>query len=464
LHRLLILLLPLFILSCNEKSSCDTCDVDPSSGTQAKNEIFMAASTSLTERPMLVVRLQYTDKQFVHDESIWHNILFGIQKGELNHYYHEISNKQFGFKPVADAGNVSHGIVTINRNTNHPDPDIDHYSTFEQKLHPELKIAIETVASDGFDFSIYDKNGDHSITPNELLVMFIMAGEEDAYSGGTITKGVWAHELCTQSIYTPHVNGGVSVLGCQNSGSYTIFGERHHDGVHNSHDATIGIIAHELGHGTFNLPDLYAGSSTRIGYYGLMGNGSWGQAKSSDFPGSSPTHMTAWSKIDVGWFTPQKIHTDAASFMELTATGSSNYNIIKAPMYNNKDEYFLLENRGALGYDEGLKYVNPNYLGGIAIWHIDDAIIASNRVANTVNADADHKGVDLEEAAGSSVDELKGDPVTNLYYSSNVDAFTPNTTPNTNLYNDEHSYIFITDISSLGTVMSLKINNPKEAP
>ena len=407
---------------------------------------------------MLVIRLEYIDKKFVSNEQTWHNILFGTNKEELNHYYHEISNQQFGFKPVINAGKVRDGIVTVDRNINHPDPDIDHYSTFEAILHNELDIAINKVSDDGFDFSVYDKNYDHHITPDELIVMFIMSGEEDAYSGGTITEGVWAHELCTQNTFTPQVNG-VSLLGCQDGGSYTIFGERHHDSLNKSHDATIGIIAHELGHGAFNLPDLYYGASTRIGYYGLMSNGSWGQVDNTHFAGSSPTHMTPWSKIDVGWFSPQVGQKNCDGFLDLSATGSNAYNIIKSSPANSKDEYFLVENRGAFGYDEGLKYVNSEYRGGIAIWHIDSNVIAKNRSDNNVNKNAAHKGVDIEEAAGKSADNSNGDPVTNLYYSSNVDAFTPYTTPNTNLYSGEASNISFTNISSLGSLMSLQINH-----
>ena len=461
MHKLLFLFLPLFILGCNEKSS-DTCDISPSSGEQARNEIFLASSTTLKERPMLVIRLQYTDKKFVSDEDVWYNILFGNKKGELNHYYHEISNGQFGFKPVANAGNVRNGIVTVNRNIAHPDPNIDS-PNFEHKLHPELQIAIKSISDNNFDFSVYDINKDKFITPDELVIIYIMAGEEEAYSGNiNAVPGIWAHELCTRSTYTPKANG-VSLLGCSEDGSYTIFGERHHDSDKKSHNATVGIIAHELGHGAFDLPDLYASG---IGSYGLMGFGSWGRTSSDNKAGSWPTHMTAWSKIDVGWFSAQKKHSDTTSFVELTATGSDQYNIIKSPIYNAPNEYFLLENRGMLGYDEGLKDVNSDYLGGIAIWHIDETNLKNSREANTVNANVHHKEIDIEEAAGSSVDKGngKGNPVTNLYYSSNVDAFTPNTSPNTDIYNGGKSYIFFTDISSVGTVMSLKINNPKEAP
>jgi hypothetical protein len=39
--------------------------------------------------------------------------------------------------------------------------------------------------------------------------------------------------------------------------------------------------------------------------------------------------------------------------------------------------------------------------GGILIWHIDEDVIARGLVDNSVNADATHRGVDLEEADGS---------------------------------------------------------------
>ena len=435
---------------------------NPSTGQQAANEIYTSAGLSIT-RKMLVIRLNYGgDKDFVNNETTWQNKLFGTSQSELNHYYQEISQGQFSFEAVADAGNVSGGVVTVEMGHAHPDPDID-ASNFTDVLHPELKQAIEQVSSDGFDFSIYDSDGNGYIASDELIITFIMAGEEDAYSGGTVTKGVWAHQWCTENTYTPNVNT-VKVMSCAANGNYAIFGERHHDSLSNSHDATVGIIAHELGHSTFDLPDLYYGSATRIGYYGLMSNGSWGQASSFGEAGDTPTHMTPWSKMDIGWFSNSSDVNDSTINISLYATGENNYNIIKTPFYNSTDEYFLIENRGVSSYDAGLKFVNSDYQGGVAIWHIDESVITAKRTDNIVNSSSTHKGVDIEEAAGSSADYGNGDPELNLYYQSNVSSFTPNTQPNTNLYSNDRSYIFITDVSSTGSTMTLKINNPTEAP
>jgi len=431
---------------------------EPSTGPQAENQIFTATS-AFEARPMLVIRLDFANQHFIDNETVWQNKLFGTQHGELNDYYHEISHNKFEFSPVTDDGNVTDGIVTVTFNSDHPDPDID-ASDFTSKLHTVLKAAIETVSADGFDFSIYDTNGDNSISPDELIITFIMAGEEDSYSGGQYGNGVWAHQWCTQSTYTPTVDN-VEVMACSSGGNYAVFGERHKDSTTISHNATVGIMAHELGHSAFALPDLYYGSNTRIGYYGLMSNGSWAQVGTSGYPGDTPTHMCAWSKIDTGWYGPTSTSSDPTTDLQVHATGTANYNIIKTPFNNASNEYFLVENRGDSGYDAGLKYVNDNFTGGIAIWHIDESVIQAKRASNTINSNAAHKGVDLEEAAGPSVDTGAGDPVLNLYYSGNIDSFTPNTFPNTDSYDDNRSMIFFTDISSISDTMTVRINNPQ---
>ena len=59
------------------------------------------------------------------------------------------------------------------------------------------------------------------------------------------------------------------------------------------------------------------------------------------------------------------------------------------------NEHFLLSNRQALGSDQ---YLNGT---GLLIWHVDrDLAGGLSEVGNSVNTDANHKGVDLEEADG----------------------------------------------------------------
>ena len=442
----------------------------PSFGVQAQNEIYLPASATTYKQPMLVVLLSYNDVAITETTGTWKNRMFGsAQKGELNHYYNTISNSQFEFIAVGDDGNVSGGVVLVNLNYNHPGSEtLTDSLTSASILSTEFDNALTKVATDGFDFSFYDDDNDGNISTDELTIVFIMAGEEEAYSGNTkYEKGVWAHVDCTSPSDTPQVSG-VNVLGCQGGGKYAIFGENHYDNAQDFHMATVGIIAHELGHAVFDLPDLYYGSASRIGQYGLMGYGSWGIATVNAFPGSTPTHMTAWSKIKTGWYTSQQVHSDENMTIDLFATGDTAYNIIKTPLFNSSSEYFLLENRGTTGYDEALKMVKKdgNYVGGVAIWHIDADVVTANYATNKINASASHKGIDLEEAAGVSNDayQSEGEPELNLFYSGNVDAFTPNSRPSTNLYDGSVTYLFVSEISVPGIQMSVKINNPSAQP
>ena len=52
-------------------------------------------------------------------------------------------------------------------------------------------------------------------------------------------------------------------------------------------DATIGVMAHELGHAYFDLPDLYdtTNTSSGIGAFGIMGGGVWGYKTLTEKPG-----------------------------------------------------------------------------------------------------------------------------------------------------------------------------------
>ena len=470
LIQLILFTTTLLFTACNlsESTGCDdnssivppfvppTCS-DPNYFTPGY-DISQEASK---ENRMLVIQLDYRNQHFINGENSWSDKIFGTNNHQLNHYMRSVSQGNFTYSPVAEGGGDNNGVLSVCFDTDHPDPNVDIGSQF----HPDLSDAIRNVSSLGFDFSIYDTNRDGRITPDELLVVFIMAGEEDAYNGGSSRNGIWAHEYCTEPQYTPVVNG-VSVMGCASTpteadGSYAIFGERHRD-FSDDHDATIGIIAHELGHAALRLPDLYDvfGRSAGIGGFGLMSTGSWGQATNSEYPGATPTHLSAWSKIDVGWVQPEVKSSINNSLVNLYGTNESNYNIVKIPINNH--EYFLLENRSRDGYDSGLTtLLEGTYQGGLAIWHIDDDTIAQKRDDNEVNADVRHKGVDLEEANDPRMDNSSNNfgHANNLFFSTNKSEFTPTTVPNTNSYTTS-SGIYIENISAVSTQMHASITNP----
>ena len=91
------------------------------------------------------------------------------------------------------------------------------------------------------------------------------------------------------------------------------------------------------------------------------------------------------------------------------AAGGSLYNVLRIQT-GVPGEYFLVENRAFKGYDAGLDAFAQS--GGIAIWHINEDVIAANFAAGAVNGNVNLKRVDLEEASYVDYDSL--DPKSQL--------------------------------------------------
>ncbi|MCD6176649.1 MAG: hypothetical protein J7K29_02310, partial [Candidatus Cloacimonetes bacterium] len=220
-----------------------------------------------------------------------------------------------------------------------------------------------------------------------------------------------------------------------------------------------GVIAHQFGH-QIGLPTLFDnnpdnGKSYGIGGFGVMGTGVW------NANGFVPPLPCAWSRYYLGWEDDNIIEINS-SFENLSLVFPMAEDDDTAKLYKiniSESEYFLIENRqqnpdgsyfiNADGdtlatytfqtipdqkvYPEGHPYAGQpkfdfmgnSYAGcewdfylpgygfgaapendgsGILIWHIDENVINENFTPDfeihSVNGDASHKGVDLEEADG----------------------------------------------------------------
>ena len=438
MHKFLLFLISsvfFFFVGCGSGATAPSlalsgCSVD----SQTTNTVTVATVPhTKASIPMLGILVSYNNVQITSSDSIWSHKLFGYNEHELNHYYKEVSNNQFHFVQATESnGTHNDGIVSIHLNKDHPN------SSNLSNFYLDLKNALVNLNS-YVDFSNYDSDANGKITPDELLLTFIIAGFEDAYENhGHVTNGVWAHQYCmTESTNSPTLDS-VSLMGCQNGGNFALFGERHD--ISDSHDATIGIIAHELGHATFNLPDLYNMTQSKggIGNFGLMGAGAWSYTVSDTYPGATPVHFSAWSKVYNKWITP----TVHQGFVTLNETFSAGYNIEKISV--NSNCYYLLENRNNSGYDRGLYSLGGNFQGGIAIWKIDNTKLTDSHFEhNDVNGDTQNKGVDLVEAKPSNIDSSAGSGHEFvLFYKGNVDSYEAK----------------IANISQRGSSMSLNIN------
>ena len=432
--KIYILLSLIFLISgCGTNNSTSTAETSPFI-FETTNEVAVSKSSI----PMLAILVNYDNIQIQSSDSVWSNKLFGKNEHQLNHYYMQTSKNNFSFEKAKEsARTVDDGIVAVLLHKNHPNTDINTIS-FNNSVYPDLSAAL-SAADSVVDFSNYDSNADGAITPDELILTFIIAGYEDSYEGRHVNNGIWAHENCIQNSLIIPTLDSVKLMSCSMGGNFALFGERHN--IQNPHDATIGIIAHELGHATFNLPDLYNTTnqdSGGIGFFGLMGGGTWTVQNKTEYFGNTPTHLSAWSKIYNGWITPTIENSTSTVLYE---TASLDYNIIKIPI--NSTSYYLLENRNNSGYDKGLYSLNGHFNGGIAIWKIDETQISTNDLFyNTVNANTAQKGIDLVEAIYGKIDTGGDGDENALYYQGNVNSFKT----------------LVSDISPRGSVMNLNIN------
>ncbi len=383
---------------------------------------------------LLVILLEFNDIAIEQSDSYWSEKIFGYNDTELNDYMQEVSNGAFHFEKATEtSGTANDGVIRVQLSQNHFDGD---YALMIQAL----KDAI-TASDSSINYASYDTNGDGVVQSYELGVIFIAAGYEEAYGGGDTPK-VWAHTGGMSSSNVP-IADGVKLFDYSHNGRYAIFGERHGD-ANNYHMAPIGIIAHELGHAIFFLPDLYnttpSDSTGGIGVFGLMGSGSWTRKAINEVYGDTPTHLCAWSKSYIGWVTPVEQNNTIASLYE---SSSSSFNVIKIPISAN--HYYLIENRNKNGYDRGFYGAFfDNYVGGLAIWHINqNKLTISNFEDNNVNADTSDKGVDLVEAVDPVLDTLGG--------AGNAKAF---------FYHDNRATFGekITNISNPASVMDITIH------
>ena len=175
---------------------------------------------------------------------------------------------------------------------------------------PELVTTTIAGYDATIDYGQYDNDGPDG-TPN--------SGDDDGFvdfaafvhaeNGGECTaeQSIWSHRgnliNATGSAYTTDdasANGGNIRVN-----DYVI------QPAYNCDNVTvidIGVFCHEFGH-ALDLPDLYDinGGSSGIGYWGLMGSGSWNTP-------DNPAHMSAWTKTQLGWTNVIRVGGETATY------------------------------------------------------------------------------------------------------------------------------------------------------
>jgi M6 family metalloprotease-like protein len=362
---------------------------------------FLSAAQAAVEGTLSlpVVAALYPDVTALHNQHQMRDRLFGSGSGAVSvtALYKEMSGDLF-----TATGAVSPWL-TLPQVRSYYEPAV-RSGDRRGKIWQFLRDAL-TLADADIDFALYDSDGPDGV-PNSGdddgyvdLVPFLYATVAMSCGGETGPyTGIWPHRstyrlarfLYGDGVYEDFATGDASA----NGGSiwvhdYIIQSAVQCDGVSLMGS---GTMSHELGH-ALDLPDLYdvdpndGTDSEGIGEWGLMASGNWNLQ-------TSPAQLSAWSKDQLGWLTVTTVQTDLQS---LTIDPVQSSRAVVRVALPESEEYLLLSDRQPLGSDQHLNG------SGLLIWHIDPAKAGLlSEVGNRVNADANHKGVDLEEADGLS--------------------------------------------------------------
>ena len=394
-----------------------------------------------------VLLIDFTDTDTTYSDTDIHDLIVDdATDTNVSAYFDEVS---YGALIFNDTDVVSWDTAAQNH---------DYYGfTNGNDRAAELVEEAVALADTDFDFSPFDNNGDNYV--DGVIVVHQGTGMEESGFDTDIWSHTWSLSAAGLGAYETNdtdIDTGDTIW----VDTYIICPEILYDDG-DTKIMTIGVFCHEFGH-LLGLPNLYDSDEITqgIGDWDTMAHGCWNGTPE----GSSPAHFSAWCKYVLGWVTPNQVITigrPAASTIEAVEDDKTkvyqfltNTNGVAdwTPYGGGAGEYFLIENRQAVGFDADLPGT------GLLIWHIDES--EGNNDADIANVE--HKLVDLEEADG--LDELDflalddqgdgGDPYPGT--TSNTD-FNFQETPDNELYNGTCSEARVESIALSDTDISAEL-------
>ena len=378
-------------------------------GQRAPRRVGTAGQTTGNHRG-LVILMQFQDVQFKTDNP----------QATFNRFFNEV-----GYSDDGNTGSVrdyflaqSYNKLTIDFDVVGPYTtkyDMAYYGAPSGDSHdcnPQGMVYEGVVAAHeaGVDFSNYDWDNDGEV--DQIFVIY--AGYAEAQ--GAEENTIWPHESRLYGDLVRTYDGKtIKTYGCSS--------ELQGDGRRVVLDG-IGTACHEFSH-CLGLPDMYD-----INYSGGFGTSIFDVMCSGSYNNDSrtPAGYTSYERWFAGWMEPVEINSlTRVNDMKPLATNPEAY-----ILYNdkNKNEYYLLENRQPVGFDEGLYGSH-----GLLILHVDYNEGAWS--SNSVNTIASHQRMTIIPADNQLRDyyatDLQGDPWPGITGNTMLTNYT---TPAATLYNE----------------------------
>jgi M6 family metalloprotease-like protein len=359
-----------------------------------------AAVSGTLRFPTVLLTFRDLDSTQVRGAASYDSVIYGRQSVDGRPYtmrtlYEEMSNglltldgRAYGW--VASDSAMSYYLDACGSTRNAID-----CSTGRTRMH-QLFVTALARADQTVDFGQFDNDGPDGI-PNsgdDDGIVDVVQFVHPIRGGECRGRGYWAHKssLANWGGFYRTQDANPQGSGIFVNAYYIVSGV----GGTTCSDGTImgiGTASHELGHG-LGLPDLYDtfGDGEGVGEWGLMGSGGYTSLL-------SPAHLEAWSKERLGWVTVREIAPGQSYRLGPVVTADTVF-LIRPTGPNPRGEYFLLENKQALGSDTSNLQTGGRAgpkLGGLLVWHVDSAKVAESLSFNRVNA-GDPKGVRLIQA------------------------------------------------------------------
>ena len=321
------------------------------------------------DNPLLVILVGFQDRPFTFTQADFQSMVADSgytnngATGSVREYYYDNSFGQLRLIPtVVGPFMLSH--------------DMAYYGATGPSfsdIRPKDMISEACALADslgGVDFTQFDVNNDGIID----AVHVIFAGRPESTTGET--DAIWPHRW---TIYDTDTNIQKYFDGVRLK-DYSCSEEIERAG----NMANIGTICHEFGH-VLGLPDYYdtdyagsGGNATALSSWSIMAAGSYNNG------GKTPPIFNLNERTLMGWTTPDTL--DLQGIYPLYPLIDSNAGYILTT--TDTDDYYLIENRSQLRWDEYL----PNK--GMLIYHIKTPLPNDN----CVNCDPTFQKCDIVEA------------------------------------------------------------------
>ncbi|MDN3482440.1 immune inhibitor A [Arthrobacter sp. APC 3897] len=209
---------------------------------------------------------------------------------------------------------------------------------------------------DQWDRYDYNKNGNFD-EPDGYIDHFqaIHAGEGE--EAGAPSSAIWSHRWSVGQAGRGTSGPAMNLYGGIKIGASNVWIR---DYTTEPENGGLGVFAHEYAH-DLGLPDLYdtAGGDNGTGFWTLMSSGSWlGHGDGSI--GTTPNHMGAWEKLQLGWLDYDVAAAGTKSTHKLGpsfhATKKQQALVVTLPRdAAGNGRYYIAENRQYMGYDGTLE-------------------------------------------------------------------------------------------------------------